>query len=102
MNDSATHDHQVVDVDDTSNCPTAAVCATCGETDELMVETVSTPVGVYCLTLCAADIDNETLPAVGWAGAVDLVGAHCVHLGIDVDQMAAILEAADRAAEAGE
>ena len=43
----------MIDVDDTSRCPLAAECATCGSPTDFAVATADTPVGVLCLTLCA-------------------------------------------------
>lgn len=81
-------------LDDTSRCPVAAACATCGGTDGPAVATVATPVGVYCTTLCSscADSGHLTRPS-SWAPAIDAVAAHCGHLDVTADQMAALIEA---------
>ena len=74
-------------------CPRAGRCEACGSTRALEVATYQTPVGVFCATVCGACIDTDTAPPVaGWAQAVERVGAHCEHLGIDVDEMAALLD----------
>lgn len=80
-------------VDDTDNCPLLDHCATCGSTDELAVATIETPVGVYCTTLCGdCGEDARVNRPPGWAAAMDLVARHCEHLGVDLDEMAALLE----------
>jgi hypothetical protein len=69
-------------------------CEVCGSDRDLDVATYSTPVGVFCATVCDPCIDQATAPPVrGWAQACERVAAHCGHLGIDLDQMAAILHA---------
>jgi hypothetical protein len=73
-------------------CPRAGRCQACGTTRHLEVATYQTPVGVFCATVCDRCVDAGTAPPVrSWPGAVERVGAHCQHLGIDVDQMAALL-----------
>lgn len=85
-------------VDDTDRCPLFDHCATCGSTDDLAVATVETNVGVFCTTLCGCCADaGQTPRPPGWAAAMDWVAAHCEHLNINVDQMAALL-ADDRGA----
>ncbi len=81
-------------LEDTSRCPVAAACATCGGTSGLAVAMVDTPVGVYCTTLCGrcAQAEGMVRPP-SWGAAIDLVTAHCGHLGVDVDQMAAQMDA---------
>jgi hypothetical protein len=75
-------------------CPLGARCEACGSGRDLDVATYDTPVGVFCATACGPCIDAAKAPPVrGWATAVERVGAHCGHLGVDVDQMAAILHA---------
>ncbi len=85
------------DVDDTTGCALDERCEQCGSGDEddLAVATAGTPVGVYCLTLCGPCADAGRVPEPGgWSAAVTRVLAHCGHLGIDADQMAAQLERA--------
>ncbi|HEV7651318.1 MAG TPA: hypothetical protein VGP26_24475 [Actinophytocola sp.] len=86
-----------LDVDDTTRCPRADQCAYC-ETPasagaalgvELDVATIATPVGVLCLTICAACVDANRLPALSYPAAMQLVLAHCEHLGCDLEDMAA-------------
>jgi hypothetical protein len=80
-------------------CPHAGRCEACGATRQLEVATYQTPVGVFCATVCGPCVDAGKPPPVrSWGGAVERVGAHCQHLGIDVDQMAALL---DREREGG-
>jgi hypothetical protein len=74
-------------------CPRAGRCEACGAARHLEVATYQTPVGVFCATVCACCLAAGNSPAVrSWPGAVERVGAHCQHLGIDVDQMAALLD----------
>jgi hypothetical protein len=83
-----------LDIDDTSRCPVAPQCATCNGTTDVDVCTIATPVGVCCMTLCSACADSGRLPSFpSWSAAVRTVAEHCEHLGCDVDEMAAALEA---------
>jgi hypothetical protein len=82
-----------MNLDDTSRCAPVASCATCAGTKALAVATVRVPIGVLCLTMCAGCTTLGRLPRFGWVEACDLVAAHCGHLGIDLDQMAALLDA---------
>ena len=77
-----------MDLDDTSRCPLDQRCAGCGGQTRLMPATVDTPVGVLCLTMCPACVLHQVLPAFTWSGAALAVGAHCEHLGVDLDQAA--------------
>ncbi len=75
-------------------CPLSDRCEVCGSGHEVDVATYDTPVGVFCATVCGPCVDQAKAPPVrGWAQAVERVGAHCGHLGIDVDQMAALRHA---------
>jgi hypothetical protein len=77
-------------------CLAARRCEACGATRQLEVATYQTPVGVFCATACGSCIDQATAPPVrSWAEAIERVGTHCEHLGIDVDQMAALLHPDD-------
>lgn len=85
-----------VDLDDISRCPVAEVCSCCGEPGELSVITFDTAVGVVCATACAF---CAALGAVPYLPGIQAVGAslgHCVHLGIDADEMARLIEAPRR------
>lgn len=82
-----------VALDDTSHCPDPAECESCGGTVDLGVVTIGTPLGVFCAPVCDRCIDDGDLPRLSWSNAVHRVGDHCGHLGIDVDQMAAAMEA---------
>jgi hypothetical protein len=63
------------------------------------VATYQTPVGVFCATICDPCIDAGNPPPVRyWIEACERVWAHCEHLGLDLDQMAALL---DREREGG-
>ncbi|HEX8200627.1 MAG TPA: hypothetical protein VF590_09075 [Isosphaeraceae bacterium] len=83
-----------VDLDDTTNCPIADACEGCGSTHDLRVVTAETMVGVYCLTLCAADRVRPTPNSTSAPQAVHRSLEHCGHLGIDADQMAAAMDGA--------
>lgn len=84
------------DLDDVSRCPLAKRCAGCGSETGLAVATIEVPVGIYCQTLCWLCAEDSLPSLGGWAATVDAVCAHCVHLGIDVDQMGAAMEAGRR------
>jgi hypothetical protein len=77
-------------------CPRAGRCEACGATSHLEVATYQTAVGVFCATVCGRCVDAGTAPPVrSWGQAAERVGAHCLHLGIGLDQMAALLHADD-------
>jgi hypothetical protein len=73
-------------------CPRAGRCQACGATRQLEVATYQTQVGMFCATVCDLCIDaGEAPPVRSWLEAFERVGVHCEHLGIDLDQMAALL-----------
>jgi hypothetical protein len=73
-------------------CPCAGRCEACGTTRALEVATYQTQVGVFCATICDPCIDAGNPPPVrSWLEAFERVAAHCEHLGIDLDKMAALL-----------
>ena len=75
-------------------CPPARRCEACGATRALEVATYETPVGVFCATVCGQCLSLGMAPPVrSWGQACERVGAHCQHLGIDLDQMADLLQA---------
>ena len=75
-------------------CPRTGRCEACGTPRGLEVATYQTPVGVFCATVCHPYVDAGNPPPVrSWLGAFERVGAHCQHLGLDLDQMADLLEA---------
>ena len=84
----------MIDLDDTRNCPTMSVCEGCGMDNELDLGTVETPLGVACVTVCATCARE---PADGWRWNINYaalrVRQHCLHLGVDLDQMAEAIEA---------
>lgn len=85
----------MIDLDDTSNCPLAAECAYCGVergADGLAVTTVEAVVGVFCLTVCRDCARTRIRSKVGLVQMVKLSLEHCGHLGIDADEMAALME----------
>ena len=74
-------------------CPRADRCEACGTTRDLDLATYQTQVGVFCATVCTPCVDAGNPPPVrSWLQAFERVGAHCQHLGIDLDQMAALLD----------
>jgi hypothetical protein len=47
-----------------------------------------------CATVCRACAAAGAAPPIrSWGQACELVGAHCQHLGIDLDQLGALLHA---------
>jgi len=83
----------MIHLDDTSECPMAAECRCCGGMSELDVATLESTVGVFCLTICADCAQQGSVEKIGVVEAVTLVLGHCGHLGIDADQMEALMEA---------
>jgi hypothetical protein len=74
------------------HCPHADRCEACGAIRQLDVATYQTQVGVFCANVCDPCVDAGNPPPVrSWLEAFERVGAHCEHLGIDLDQMAALL-----------
>jgi hypothetical protein len=82
-----------VDLDDTHRCPVGAACESCGTASDLGVAVLDCVMGVFCLTLCGRCVRAGRVPTVGLATAALMVLAHCEHLGIDLDRMAAIRSA---------
>lgn len=81
-----------VDLDDVSRCPLGALCESCGEGDDLAVETVRLgSLGVGCLTLCVRCRRSSTAPPVSVGTAARLVVQHAGHLGLTADEMAAAI-----------
>jgi hypothetical protein len=73
-------------------CPRAGRCEACGTTRHLEVVTYQTLVGVFCATVCDSCVEARNAPPVrSWVEAFERVEAHCEHLGIDLDQMGALL-----------
>jgi hypothetical protein len=78
-------------------CPRAGRCEACGTTHALEVATYQTPVGVFCATVCWRCLSTGMAPPVrSWGQECERVGDHCQHLGLDLDQMADVLEAERR------
>jgi hypothetical protein len=74
-------------------CPRAGRCEACGARAR-EVATYQTPIGVFCAAVCDSCVATGKAPRVrSWSQAVWRVDSHCRHLGIDLDQMADILEA---------
>lgn len=95
-----------VDIDSVEGCPTGGACEVCGWTDGCVPPpldgcpivvgraTCSTPVGVLCIVICNYCQARGEVPKLrSFADAIGRVCEHCVHLGIDVDQMAALIDA---------
>jgi hypothetical protein len=75
-------------------CPLAAGCEACGAARQPAVAAYQTPVGVFCATVCGPCLAAGKAPSLdSWAQACERVAAHCQHLGIDLDHMAALLQA---------
>ncbi len=87
----------MADLDDTSRCPLGDRCESCGTTEQLEPATLDTSLGVYCTTLCIPCGENGKLPRLTIPGTALRVLDHCQHLGIDLDEAAAL-----RAEERGE
>lgn len=82
-----------VDPNDTSRCPLGVRCESCGvERADLTVETATTPLGVLCLTLCPRCAAADMAPPIAVGTAARLVGQHCEHLGIDLDEMSEAMQ----------
>jgi hypothetical protein len=83
-----------INLNDTSSCPRGSRCESCGvERDDLRVCACELDrIGVACLTLCPRCAGSDVTPPVSVSTAVRLVAQHCVHLGIDLDAMAAGLD----------
>lgn len=83
----------MISLDDTSRCPIGVRCESCGaEGPGLTVHTVELGrLGVACLTLCPRCAEADTAPPVAVGTAVRIVGQHCAHLGITLDEMAELL-----------
>ena len=81
-----------MNLDDTANCPVGARCESCGTADPRSVHTATAPVGIVCLTLCARCAGSGLIPRLSAAGVARFVLDHCGHLGIDADQMEALMK----------
>ncbi|MCK2242175.1 MULTISPECIES: hypothetical protein [unclassified Crossiella] len=89
-----------LDLDDTTHCPGAEACAGCGTPENLHLNTYDTQLGVYCQTVCARCTTAGSPSPMGLYDVIDLVLAHCGHLGCDLDEAAAV-RAAEREDTAG-
>jgi hypothetical protein len=83
-------------LDDIGQCPEAELCEGCGADEALDVVTVSSPVGVFCVTLCGDCRRRDRTPSLSAPAAVRAVLEHCGHLGISADAMEKILEHEER------
>jgi hypothetical protein len=78
----------------TVGCWLGRRCEACGGSQRLEVATYQTPVGVFCATICCACVAADAAPPIrSWGQACERVGEHCQHLGIELDQMGALLRA---------
>jgi hypothetical protein len=77
-------------LDNTENCPTAKQCESCGSEDDVLVRAAQTSLGVLCVSLCEPCEEGE-LPKLNVQRAAIRIGMHCEHLGIDLDQMAEMM-----------
>jgi hypothetical protein len=80
-------------LDHTGNCPIGGACETCGDDLDLHLATVTTPIGVYCVTMCQDCIGDAELPPMSWGRAVRRALKHCEHLGVTADRMADLMAA---------
>lgn len=81
------------DLHDTAKCPVGPRCELCGTSDRrLAVVTAYTRIGICCLTCCAPCALAGVVPPLPIGATFNAVGEHCVHLGIDLDAMAAAME----------
>jgi hypothetical protein len=85
-----------VDLDDTGDCPLGDLCSSCGagrrEGAELLVRTIGSPLGVFCVTMCVVCIEWDDFPNLALVTAIQRTLDHCRHLGIDADEMAMLME----------
>lgn len=79
-----------VDLDDTSGCSAPCCCECCGTHGGLVVCTAESPMGVLCAGLCPTCVERGRLPWQSLSQAVGRVLGHCEHLGIDLEQAAAL------------
>jgi hypothetical protein len=78
----------------TVGCPLGSRCAACGDGQRLELATYQPPVGTFCATVCWPCVAVGNPPPVRTLGqAAWRVATHCQHLGINPDQMAALLQA---------
>jgi hypothetical protein len=76
-----------INIDDTTDCPVATHCESCGSDDGLTVGTLDSSVGVFCATFCQSCAQElSRLPVISPVVVAVRVGRHCEHVGIDLDQ----------------
>lgn len=72
---------QPPDLTDTSNCPEGGRCESCGiEADDVVVCTVTTELGVMCLSLCERCATSDVPPPIHVGTAARLVVQHLAHV----------------------
>ena len=78
-----------INIDDTSDCPVAAACESCGSDEGLSLCTLDSSMGVFCATFCQSCAEDPSrLPVISSDVVAVRVGRHCEHVGIDLDQAA--------------
>jgi hypothetical protein len=78
-------------------CRLGRCCEACGGGQRLEAATYQAPVRVLCATVCCACVAADAAPPVrSWGQACERVRAHYQHLGLDLDQMGALLQAEHR------
>lgn len=82
-------DLTAVGLDDTTNCPVADVCDVCGADGPDLAVATGIAIGVFCFTACP-NCEGLTPPIEGWSAAYG--PDHAGHLGIDLDEMGALVE----------
>lgn len=90
-----------MNLDDTTNCPVAPECQVCNGAAGALLEVATIAyahLGVGCMTICEPCADRGVLPSINVGPAVESIAAHCTHLGIDLDAMAAQVDVAPPAA----
>jgi len=89
-----------MNLDDTDNCPRDDKCYLCQSTMDLCIGVYGTTLGVFCATICDTCAHGPTPESPGYGPAlmaiIRRIEAHCGHLGITLDQMAAVMEAERR------
>lgn len=78
----------MADLDDTSNCQLARECDACHSDEDLELATITTPLGVACITACDHCLDVGLLPKFSWQEAAERVAGHAQHLGLTIDEVA--------------
>lgn len=78
----------MVDVDDTSRCPSNETCESCGDDGGLVPVTLSATTGIFCATMCDPCIVAKQFPKLSWVQAAERAYQHAEHLGLTLDEVA--------------